>query len=42
MEPSASSRNLDGPNKSAIRKAAEANGLPVDSVSEVSYSYFYH
>ena len=34
----------DGPDPAAIRKAAEANGLPVDSVSEVSVldPYFYH
>jgi hypothetical protein len=34
----------DGPSDSAIRKAAEANGLPVDSVSEVRVldPYFYH
>jgi len=34
----------DGPNEDAIRKAAEANGLPVDSVAEVSVldPYFYH
>ena len=34
----------DGPNEDAIRKAAQRNGLPVDSVSEVSVldPYFYH
>ncbi len=34
----------DGPSESSIRKAAEANGLPVDSVSEVRVldPYFYH
>lgn len=34
----------DGPDESAIRKAAESNGLPVDSVSEVRVldPYFYH
>jgi hypothetical protein len=34
----------DGPSVDAIRKAAERNGLPVDSVSEVSVldPYFYH
>ncbi len=34
----------DGPSETAIRKAAESNGLPVDSVSEVRVldPYFYH
>ncbi len=34
----------DGPNEEAIRASAEANGLPVDSVTEVSVldPYFYH
>ncbi|MDQ6780332.1 MAG: DUF4242 domain-containing protein [Candidatus Eremiobacteraeota bacterium] len=34
----------DGPSEDAIRKAAQSNGLPVDSVSEVSVldPYFYH
>jgi hypothetical protein len=34
----------DGPSVDAIRKAGERNGLPVDSVSEVSVldPYFYH
>jgi hypothetical protein len=34
----------DGPNEAAIRKAAEATGLPVDKVSEVRVldPYFYH
>lgn len=34
----------DGPNEDAIRKAAERNGLPVDSIAEVSVldPYFYH
>jgi hypothetical protein len=34
----------DGPNENAIRKAAERNGLPVDSIMEVSVldPYFYH
>ncbi len=34
----------DGPNEAAIREAAERNGLPVDSISEVSVldPYFYH
>ncbi len=34
----------DGPNEAAIRASAEANGLPVDSVTEVSVldPYFYH
>ncbi len=34
----------DGPNPEAIRNAATANGLPVDSVSAVSVldPYFYH
>jgi len=34
----------DGPNEDAIRKAAERNGLPVDSISEVSVldPYFFH
>jgi hypothetical protein len=34
----------DGPSEEAIRKAAERNGLPVDSVHEVSVldPYFYH
>jgi hypothetical protein len=34
----------DGPSEDAIRKAAERNGLPVDSIFEVSVldPYFYH
>lgn len=34
----------DGPNEAAIRASAEANGLPVDSITEVSVldPYFYH
>ena len=34
----------DGPNEAAVRKSAEANGLPVDSVTPVSVldPYFYH
>lgn len=34
----------DGPDEDAIRAAAEANGLPVDSVTEVRVldPYFYH
>ena len=34
----------DGPNPAAIRQAAEANGLPVDQITEVSVldPYFYH
>ena len=34
----------DGPNEAAIRSVAQTNGLPVDSVSEVSVldPYFYH
>jgi hypothetical protein len=34
----------DGPDTSAIRRAAEKNGLPVDSVTEVRVldPYFYH
>lgn len=34
----------DGPNEQAIRRSAEANGLPVDSVTQVSVldPYFYH
>lgn len=34
----------DGPNENAIRKAAERNGLPVQSITEVSVldPYFYH
>jgi Protein of unknown function (DUF4242) len=34
----------DGPNETAIREAAQRNGLPVDSVLEVSVldPYFYH
>jgi hypothetical protein len=34
----------DGPDEKAIRVAAERNGLPVDSISEVSVldPYFYH
>jgi len=34
----------DGPNEAAIRQAAQTNGLPVDSVTEVSVldPYFYH
>lgn len=33
----------DGPNEDAIRAAAQANGLPVDSIHEVSVldPYFY-
>jgi len=33
----------DGPNEAAIREAASANGLPVDTVQEVSVldPYFY-
>ena len=33
----------DGPNPEAIRRAAERNGLPVDSITEVSVldPYFY-
>jgi hypothetical protein len=33
----------DGPNPEAIRKAAERNGLPVDSITKVSVldPYFY-
>lgn len=33
----------DGPNPQAIRKAAERNGLPVDSITKVSVldPYFY-
>ena len=33
----------DGPNENAIRKAAERNGLPVQSITEVSVldPYFY-
>ena len=34
----------DGPNEEAIRKSAQRNGLPVDSIAEVSVldPYFYH
>lgn len=34
----------DAPNAEAIRKVAEANGLPVDQISKVSVldPYFYH
>lgn len=34
----------DGPNEDAIRKAAQRNGLPVDSVAEISVldPYFFH
>ena len=34
----------DGPNEAAIRKVAQVNGLPVDSVTEVQVldPYFYH
>ena len=34
----------DAPSPEAIRRAAEANGLPVDSVTEVRVldPYFYH
>lgn len=34
----------DGPSEDALRQAAQHNGLPVDSVSEVSVldPYFYH
>ena len=34
----------DGPNPEAIRRAASANGLPVDQITEVSVldPYFYH
>jgi hypothetical protein len=34
----------DGPSEDAIRNAAQRNGLPVDSVSEVSVldPYFFH
>ena len=34
----------DGPNPEAIRDAAEANGLPVDAITEVRVldPYFYH
>jgi hypothetical protein len=34
----------DGPSPDSIRKAAERNGLPVDSISEVSVldPYFFH
>ncbi|HYK52243.1 MAG TPA: DUF4242 domain-containing protein [Candidatus Eremiobacteraceae bacterium] len=34
----------DGPNEDSIRKAAERNGLPVDSILEISVldPYFYH
>ncbi len=34
----------DGPNEAAVRKAAEANSLPVDRVMEVRVldPYFYH
>ena len=34
----------DGPDPESIRKAAERNGLPVDSITKVSVldPYFYH
>lgn len=34
----------DGPSEDSIRKAAERNGLPVDSIAEVSVldPYFFH
>jgi len=34
----------DGPNEDSIRKAAERNGLSVDSIHEISVldPYFYH
>ncbi len=34
----------DGPSENAIRQAAQRNGLPVDSIAEVSIldPYFYH
>ena len=34
----------DGPDEAAVREAAQANGLPVDSVAAVSVldPYFYH
>lgn len=34
----------DAPTEDAIRQAAEANGLPVDAITEVSVldPYFYH
>jgi len=34
----------DGPSEESIRKAAERNGLPVDSIHEISVldPYFYH
>jgi len=34
----------DGPNPEAIRSTAERNGLPVDTITEVSVldPYFYH
>ena len=34
----------DGPSEDAIRQAAQVNGLPVDSITEVSVldPYFYH
>jgi len=34
----------DGPNEAAIRESAERNGLPVDSVKQVTVldPYFYH
>ena len=34
----------DGPTEAAIRETAELNGLPIDSVTEVSVldPYFYH
>lgn len=34
----------DGPNEGAVRKAGARNGLPIDSVTEVSVldPYFYH
>jgi hypothetical protein len=34
----------DGPSPAAIRQAAEANGLPVDQITEVRVldPYFYH
>ncbi|HET7813949.1 MAG TPA: DUF4242 domain-containing protein [Candidatus Baltobacteraceae bacterium] len=34
----------DGPNEAAIRASAQATGLPIDSITEVSVldPYFYH
>jgi len=34
----------DGPNEEAVRQAGQRNGLPVDSVTEISVldPYFYH